>query len=162
MGAKIEYASCLRAEEAKYHRYCMQRFLNGKPLVESFINKRNLNEDKNRLFEEFCKWYENTQHDESSAFTLFDVQKRMMELSGSDEVYTIKQISRKLKKRYGEKVQFATCDGRPSIMLLRDEVDHILMDSLMDNSSCDTMDFLNIWTFKQNKRGISLDAEKIF
>ena len=24
------------------------------------------------------------------------------------------------------------------------------------------MDFLNIWTFKQNKRGISLEAEKIF
>ena len=79
VSGKLQYADCLRAEEAKYHRGCMQRFMSGKLAKETKVNRGNLHETKNDLFERFCDWYENTLH-KSSVLTLFDVQKRMEEI----------------------------------------------------------------------------------
>ena len=47
VSSKIQYAKCLRAEEAKYHRDCMQRFLSGRSVRESKVNRQNFQEAKN-------------------------------------------------------------------------------------------------------------------
>ena len=139
VAGKLEYADCLRAEEAKYHRYCLQRFLNGKFEKESKVNRRNLHEDKNDLFDRFCDWYENTSH-ESTALTLFDVQFRMEQLADNGEVYTIKQINRKLIAKYGNTLRFTSCNGRPSIMLLKEEADQIVLENVLEPSVVDDED----------------------
>ena len=78
VSSNIQYAKCLRAEEAKYHRDFMQRFLSGRSVRESKVNRQNFQEAKNTLFERFCEWNKTTAH-ELSAITLFDVQKWMEE-----------------------------------------------------------------------------------
>ena len=109
VSSKIQYAKCLWAEEAKYHRDCMQCFLSGRSVRELKVNRRNFLEAKNTLFERFCEWYETTAH-ESSAVTLFDVQKWMEEFQGdsNEEVYTLKTINHKLKAKYGDSLRFTS------------------------------------------------------
>ena len=49
VSSNIQYAKCLRAEEAKYHGDCMQRFLSGRSVRESNVNRRNFQEAKKTL-----------------------------------------------------------------------------------------------------------------
>ena len=49
VSSKIQYAKCLRAEEAKCQGDCMQRFLSGRSVRESKVNRRNFQEAKNTL-----------------------------------------------------------------------------------------------------------------
>ena len=49
VSSKIQYAKCPQAEEAKYHRNCMQRFLSGRSVGESNFNTRNFLKAKNTL-----------------------------------------------------------------------------------------------------------------
>jgi len=94
---KLSYAACIRAEEAKYHRDCMQRFMSGVTVIPGPINKRHLHKSKNDGFEKFCNWYESTSHDTTSSFTLFEVQKHIEDNGSNDEdAYSIRQLSRKL------------------------------------------------------------------
>ena len=90
----------------------MQCFLSGRSVRELKVNRRNFQEAKNTLFERFYEWYE-TAARESSAITLFDVQKWMKEFQGdsNEEVYTLKTISRKLKAKYGDSLRFTSCEG---------------------------------------------------
>ena len=127
----------------------MQSFLSGRSVRELKVNRRNFQEAKNPLFERFYEWYETTAH-ESSAITLFDVQKWMKEFQGdsNEEVYTLKTISRKLKAKYGDSLRFTSCEGWPSIMSLHEEADQIVLESSLEtvSNSCnaeeDLKDFL--------------------
>ena len=76
--SKIQYTKCFGAEGAKDHCGRMHHFLIGTSVRESKVNRRSFQEAKKTLLERFCEWYENTVH-ESSANTLFDVQKLMEE-----------------------------------------------------------------------------------
>ena len=67
----------------------MQRILSGVLVTENKASKRNLSESKNIAFDKLCEWYENTECD----------------------VYTIKQVSRKLLERYGDKIRFTNVSG---------------------------------------------------
>ena len=87
VAAKISYAGCLRALEAKYHRDCMQRFLSAVSIAEAKTNQRNFSESKNVAFEKFCEWYENNEH-QSTSLTLYDVKMHMEQLSGSESIYS--------------------------------------------------------------------------
>ena len=86
--------------------------------------------------ERFCEWYETTTH-ESSAITLFDVQKWMEEFQGdsNEELYMLKTINWKLKAKYGDSLRFTSCEGRPSIMLLHEEADQIVLESPLETVS---------------------------
>ena len=75
--AKLPYASCIRAEEAKYHRDCMQRFLTGAAVIPGPINYKHFASSKNDGFNNFCDWYESINHNKTSSFTLFEVQKHI-------------------------------------------------------------------------------------
>ena len=134
IASKLSYATCLRAYEAKYHADCMQRFLSGVSISDCKVNLRNFNEAKNKTFDRFCDWYETAGHgNEPDHFTLYDVQKRMEELSDcGDDIFTIKQINRKLIHRYGHNFTFTNCPGRPTIIMLKEVADTLLVDSLLD------------------------------
>ena len=112
ISSKIQYPKYLQAEEAKYHRNCMQRFLSGRSVRESKVNRQNFQEAKNMLFERFSEWYKTTAH-ESSSITLFDVKKWMEEFQGdsNEEVYTLKTINQKLKAKYRDSLRFTSCEG---------------------------------------------------
>ena len=114
----------------------MQHFLSGRSFRESKVNRPNFQEAKNTLFARFCEWYETTAY-ESSAITLFDVQKWMDEFQAdsSEEVYTLKTINQKLKAKYGDSLRFTSCEGRPSIMLLHEEADQIEHESSLETVS---------------------------
>ena len=159
VSGKLQYADCLHAEEAKYHRDCMQRFMSGKLVKETKVNRRNLHETKNDLFERFCDLYEDTLH-KSSALTLFDVQKRMEELGDTEEIYTIKQINRILIAKYGETLRFTTCDGRPSIMLLQEEADEMVLKNVLEPSTVDEdlKDFISVG--QQIAQSLQDDSER--
>ena len=132
VAARIEYASCIRAEEAKYHRHCMQSFLSGSgaSLDIDTETKSNISVSKNETFEQFCEWYESTDH-ATSSMTLFEVQKQMRDLCPSEGgVYSIKWISKRLLERYGNKIQVTASTGRPNIILLRKEADQIVAENI--------------------------------
>ena len=114
----------------------MKHLLSGRSFRESKVNRPNFQEAKNTLFARFCEWYETTAY-ESSAITLFDVQKWMDEFQAdsSEEVYTLKTINQKLKAKYGDSLRFTSCEGRPSIMLLHEEADQIVHESSLETVS---------------------------
>ena len=138
VAAKLAYAGCIRAEEAKYHRDCMQRFLNGKEVFPTQTSNRHFDRAKSDGFEKFCNWYESSNHDTTSSFTLFEVQKYISDNSNSDEeVYSIRQLSRKLSDRYGAEsshVRLTQRQGLPKIMLMQEEADSIITNTVLDNS----------------------------
>ena len=138
VAAKLSYAPCLRAYEAKYHRDCMQRFLSGVSVCTDTVNYKHVDTSKNERFNRFCDWYESTSHDTTSSFTLFEVQKHIEDNnSNEEEMYSIRQLSRKLSERYGaegSEVRLTHRDGLPKIMLLQEEADSIVTDTVLDTS----------------------------
>ena len=128
VAAKISYAGCLHALEAKYHRDCMQRFLSAVSIAEAKTNQCNYSEPKNVAFEKFCEWYENNKHQSTS--TLYDVKMHMEQLSGSESIYSISQISRKLSER--DEICVTNVCGRPSIVMFKEEANQIVFDSSID------------------------------
>ena len=56
LAVKLSYASCIRAEEAKYHRDCIQRFLSGVTVIAGPINYKHFISSKNDRFNHFCDW----------------------------------------------------------------------------------------------------------
>ena len=63
LAAKLSYASSIRAEEAKYHKGCIQRFLRGVMVVPGPINYKHPVDSKDDGFNIFCNLYESISHD---------------------------------------------------------------------------------------------------
>ena len=95
--------------------------------------------------------YETRSH-ESSAITLFDVQKWIEEFQGdsNEVVYTLKTINQKLKAKYGNSLQFTSCEGQPSIMLLYEDSDQIVLESSLEtvSNSCNVEEDLKDFVFR--------------
>ena len=136
LGAKLSYASCIHAEKTKYRRDCMQRFLSGVTVIQSPVNYKHFAGSKNDGFNNFCDWHESSNHDTTSSFTLFEVQK-LIEDNNNEEVYSISHLSGKLSERYGaegSKVQLTQRAGLTKIMLLQEEANSIVTDTILDSS----------------------------
>ena len=56
LAAKLSYASCIRAEEAKYRRDCMKRFLSGVTVYQGPVNYKHFASSKKDGFNNFCDW----------------------------------------------------------------------------------------------------------
>ena len=54
LNAKLSYASCVRAKEAKYQRHCMYRFLSGVMVIPGPIKNKHFASSKNDGFNTFC------------------------------------------------------------------------------------------------------------
>ena len=133
--AKLSYSHCLRADEAKYHAACMQRFLSGVSLSSTKVNTRNFDTRKDGAFQKLCDWYESSDNI-VTYLTLYEVQKRMEEFSeNGDDIYTIKHLNRKLFDRYGDTLMKTSCSGRAAIITMKDTVDSVLTESYMDISN---------------------------
>ena len=125
LAVKLSYATCIRAEEAKYHKDGMQRFLSGVTVFPGPIN-----------YKHFHDWYESTNDDATSSFTPFVMQKHI-EDSNNEEVHSIRHLSRKLSERYGaegSRVQLAQRIGLPKIMLLQEDVNSIVTGTILNSS----------------------------
>ena len=137
LAAKLSYPSCIRAEETKYHRDCMQRFLSGVTVIRGPISYKHFFSSKNDGFNNFYDWYESTSHDTTSSFTLCEVQKHIKD--NKSEVYSIEHLSRKLSERYGAegfKVRLTQRTGFPKIVLLQEEAKSIVeLSKIILNSS---------------------------
>ena len=70
VAAKLSYASCIRAEEAKYHKDCIQRFLSCVTVIPGPINYKHFISSKNDGFNNFFDWYESTSQDTTLSLTL--------------------------------------------------------------------------------------------
>ena len=100
------------------------------------VNYKHFVSSKNDEFNNFCYWYESSNHDRTSSFTLFEVQKHI-EDNNSEEVYSIRHLSRKLSERYGaegSKVRLTQRAGLPKIVLLQEEANSIVTDTILDSS----------------------------
>ena len=146
LAAKLSYASCIHAEEVKYHRDCMQWFLSGVTAIPGPVNYKHIASSKNNGFNNFCDWYESSNHDTTSSFKLFEMQKHI-EDNSNEEVYSIRYFSRKLSERYGaegSKVRLSHRAGLPKIMLLQEEANSIVTDTIVGN-----------WSSSQNFQRVS-------
>ena len=127
--AKLSYSHCLRADEAKYHAACMQRFLSGISISSTKVNTRNFDTRKDGAFQKFCEWYESSDNI-ATQLTLYEVQKRMEEFSeNGDDIFTIKHLNRKLLDRYGDTLIKTSCSGHAAIITMKDTVDSVLTES---------------------------------
>ena len=100
------------------------------------VNYKHFVSSKNDEFNNFCYWYESSNHDRTSSFTLFEVQKHI-EDNNSEEVYSIRDLSRKQSERYGvegSKVRLAQHAGLPKIMLLQQEASSTVTSNILDSS----------------------------
>ena len=67
----------------------------------------------------------------------------------NEKVYTLKTINRKLKVKYGDRLRFTSCEGRPSIMLLHEGGDQIVLESSLEmvSNSCNVEEDLKDFVF---------------
>ena len=136
LAAKLSYASCIRAEEAKYHRDCIGRFLSSVTVIPGPVYYKHFASSKNDGFNNLCDWYESSNHNTTSSFALFEVHKHI-EDNNNEEVYSIRHLSRKLSKHdgaEGSKVPLTQRAGLPQIMLLQEEANSIVTDIILDSS----------------------------
>ena len=136
LAAKLSYASCIRAEEAKYHRDCIERFLSSVTVIPGPVYYKRFASSKNDRFNNLCDWYESSIHDTTSSFALFEVHKHI-EDNNNEEVYSIRHLTRKLSKHdgaEGSKVPLTQRAGLPQIMLLQEEANSIVTDIILDGS----------------------------
>ena len=72
----------------------------------------------------------------TSSFTLFEVQKHI-EDNNNEEVYSIRHLSKNLSERYGAEgsnLRLTQRAGLPKIMLLQEETNSIVTDTILDSS----------------------------
>ena len=134
--ANLSYASCIRAEEVKQHKDCKQHFQSGVTVLVGPINNKHFVNSKNDGFNNFSDWYESTSYDATSLFTLFEVQKHT-EVNNNEEGYLIRHLGKKLSERYvveGSKVQLRQRVGLPKIILLQEETNSIVTETIFDSS----------------------------
>ena len=61
----------------------------------------------------------------------------------------LKTINWKLKAKYGDSLRFTSCEGRPSIIMLYEEVDQIVLESPLEtvSNSCNVEEDLRDFVF---------------
>ena len=87
LSTNLFYASCICAEEEKYHRDYMQQFLSGFMVIAGPISYKHLIISKNYGFNNFYGCYESTTQDKASPFTLFVVENHIEARNNNEEIY---------------------------------------------------------------------------
>ena len=74
-------------------------------------------------FEKLCNFFEN----EMVPMTTSEMHSKMIELSDlTDEVYSLKQMKRKLELRYGKDIIIVENDGRANLVCFKDVANFII------------------------------------
>ena len=110
----------------------MQRFLSGRSVRGlSKVNRRNFQEAKNTLKD----FVNGTKQQPTNHLQLHSLMYRNGWKNFNEELYMLKTINWKLKAKYGDSLRFTSCEGRPSIMLLHEEADQIVLESPLETVS---------------------------
>ena len=75
-------------------------------------------------FSVLCNWFEND--GDSELYTLAELRHKMIELTGSPNVYSDKRLKQKLELHYGNHIYFAELDGKQNIVCFRNMANYIL------------------------------------
>jgi len=121
----------LLSEEAIYHRACHRTFTHGKQLLTTDAlgttssMGRPVEPHMSKLFDQMCDWLE-VADEELYRPTLDELQERMITIGHSDEVYSLKQLKRKLVEKYDDNIFFSQEPGRINIICFRNMASRIL------------------------------------
>jgi len=76
-----------------------------------------------KLFDQMCDWLEVA---DEELYTLDELQERMITIGHSDEVYSLKQLKRKLVEKYDDHIFFSHEPGRRNVICFRNMAYRIL------------------------------------
>ena len=118
----------LIAAKARYHKSCYDRFRKKLPKKsddpQMLSQGRPVDKTKFQDFDKLCHWLES----ESELHSLLDMQNKLIEIAGSEDVYDTKWIRKRLEERYGNHIYIGTRAGRPNIVCLRNIADYVIND----------------------------------
>ena len=125
MKGLLESCCDLVAEEAVYHGSCHTRFCCLKPMqIQSKHQGRTEHGEKTNHFLKLCDWLESS---DDELCSLEDLLKRMQDLAGvGSEIYSLKQLKRKLINKYGEHIVFTDIPGHRNVVCFRNMASAIL------------------------------------
>ena len=123
---RLESCIDLFLAEAVYHTSCYSRFCCNKDLASPKADSKAAGRPESQcMFDNFnalCKWLER----EAELHTIRELHSKMIEISGSDDVYSVKRLKQKLHDRYKDFVFFAEIDGRKNIVCFRNMANFII------------------------------------
>ena len=131
---RIETVSCLQAEEALYHKRCLQlrHFMQrDRPTCERESNevtpakkKRGINLETDRRNVAFFKVIEFLQESDEEHLTMKQCQDKTKE--SIDETYSTKWLKSRLMQSYGDSVITADRGGCQDVLYFNDDAKHLL------------------------------------
>ena len=112
------------AAESKYHTDCFARFTQQKEMKssENLQSGRKVNIDMKECFEKTCQWLES----ELVFHSVIEVQEKMKEFSGKEDVYGVQYLKSLLTKKYEDHVAFCNEPGRENIVYFKDMSDYLI------------------------------------
>ena len=92
--------------------------------LQSTLSKPGRKEDVQMLdhFEKVCKWLEN----ELAPVSTSEVHEKMTELANGADVYSIKQMKRKLEDKYGDDIVITQSDGKANLVCFKNVAQFII------------------------------------
>ena len=69
-----------------------------------------------------CEWLE----EEAELYTLVELHERMIDIAGSNDVYSVKRLKQKFQDKYKDFIFFAEIQGRKNVVCLRNMADFII------------------------------------
>ena len=80
-------------------------------------------------FERVCRWFEI----EMVPVTTAELYAKMAELAGSEEMYSMKHLKRKLEDRYKDDIIISKTEGKPNLVCFKDAARFIIKKSKAEN-----------------------------
>ena len=125
---KIRLHDCLDlvAVEAKYHSKCQLKFCcetSADTGFQPFLG-RPTDAVMVEHFSVLCNWLENDGG--SKLYTLAELRHKMIELTGSSNVYSDKRLKQKVELHYGNHIYFAELNGKQNVVCFRNMANYIL------------------------------------
>ena len=118
----------LIAAEARYHKSCYDRFRKKLPRKsedpQMISQGRTVNKTKFQDFDKLCHWLES----EGELHSLLDIQNKLIEIAGCEDVYDTIWIKKMLEEKYGYHIYTGTLAGRPNVACLRNIADYVIND----------------------------------
>ena len=123
---RLNVCNDLVADEALYHKACRSKFFNLQAHVMGGKVGRSEDPQRSLRFEQMCDWLDSA---EDELFTLSELQEKMRNLSDDGEdVYSTKQIKRKLEDKYGDHIFFSEVCGKKNVICFRNIAASIIND----------------------------------
>ena len=128
---RLSCSNDLVADEGRYHKTCLQRFMMDKksPDLEDEKNRergRPADEGMLHWFEILCIWLDIDS--DAELYTLKELRSKMSELAVDDSVYCLKRLKQKLQERYGNNLYFAEIEGKSNVVCFQNMIDYYLND----------------------------------